>query len=57
MRVHKACELMALYPEKTITAIFLGSGFASKSPFNNAFKDIMNTSPTKYRFALKKQKN
>lgn len=52
IRIRKACHLMAAHPDRTITRIFLESGFQSKAPFNTAFRRIVGTSPTEYRQGL-----
>lgn len=52
IRVRKACDLMADFPDKSITWIYFESGFNSKAPFYNAFREIMSISPTDYRSAL-----
>ena len=55
IRVHKACEMINKYPEKTITEIFLDCGYANKATFNNAFRDILNTNPVSYKAAISKK--
>ena len=54
VRVHKACELMLEYPQKNIIEIYFNSGFKSKNPFNSAFREILNMTPTEYRDKLNK---
>lgn len=52
VRIHNACELMRLHPEKNITFIMNESGYSSKSAFNHAFKKILNTTPSEFRSRL-----
>lgn len=56
IRIHRSCELMADSPEKTITEILYESGFNSKTPFNMAFREIMNMSPSDYRERMGREK-
>lgn len=47
-RVAEACRLLA-ETEKTITAIMLEAGFATKSNFNREFRRVTGMSPAQYR--------
>ncbi len=57
IRVEHFCRLMVLHPEKTITSLALESGFANKSTFNAAFKEIHKMTPSEYRNLSKKGTN
>ncbi|MDH5657208.1 MAG: helix-turn-helix domain-containing protein [Spirochaetia bacterium] len=49
IRIHRACELIEMYTSKNMTEIFYESGFRSKAPFNSAFREIMDMSPSEFR--------
>ncbi|MGK6352369.1 helix-turn-helix domain-containing protein [Parapedobacter sp. DT-150] len=51
-RIKHAVALMHSHPDKTISDIFLSSGFAAKGSFNRYFKQFHGCTPTEYRSAL-----
>jgi AraC-like DNA-binding protein len=54
-RVNEACEILndPTQNRKTILEIAYGLGYQSIGPFNKAFKELKETTPTAYRKALK----
>jgi len=54
-RVHEACAILndASQNRKTILEIAYGLGYQSIGPFNKAFKEVTQTTPTAYRKAVK----
>ena len=57
IRIERACELLRNFPDKNITEIYLDCGFNSKAPFNRAFYNVMNESPSDYRVRVIKPQN
>ncbi len=48
-RIEKTKEMLKNSPKKTVTDVFIASGFQSIQNFNRAFKKIEGKSPKKYR--------
>lgn len=55
-RVAHFCERLAENTQTTITDLALQSGFANKSTFNAAFKEIMQQTPSEYRKSMRMTK-
>lgn len=51
-RVEHFCQQLALQPKAKITSLAMASGFANKSTFNAAFKEIKQLTPSQYREQL-----
>lgn len=53
-RVEHFCQQLVLQPKATIIDLATASGFANKSTFNAAFKEIKQQTPSQYRKQLKR---
>lgn len=54
MRIDCACNLLQ-YSDKTITEIYMDSGFESQRTFNRVFHETMRMSPREYRLQMRKE--